>query len=65
MTLNSWAAVQLAAAENREPWIEATNNGWGALVLWASEPGNLMRRPGQSDQGMKPPELVVHPNSFH
>ncbi|MHA7275656.1 DUF5956 family protein [Arthrobacter sp. Hz1] len=51
MTLKTWAAVPLAATANREAWIEATNNGWGALVLWVSEPRNLIRQPGQSDQG--------------
>lgn len=50
MTLNRWTEVALAAAPNRDAWIEATDNGWGALVLWASESRNLMRHPGQSDQ---------------
>lgn len=51
MTLEKWADVPLAANAKSEAWIEATNNGWGALVLWASEPRNLIRRLGQSDQG--------------
>lgn len=50
MTLDTWTEVPLAAIARREAWIEATNNGWGALVLWASESRNLRRQPGQSDR---------------
>ncbi|MFC8039455.1 DUF5956 family protein [Paenarthrobacter sp. NPDC057355] len=41
MTQNPWECAELSEAP--QDWIFATENGWGALVLWAVGPGNFVR----------------------
>jgi hypothetical protein len=36
MTHDPWECTELSEAPNN--WIRATENGWGALVLWAAGP---------------------------
>ena len=43
MNKDPWACPELAAAP--AGWILATENGWGALVVWAAGPGNFVRVP--------------------
>lgn len=49
MTLDPWECTELSEAP--QDWILATENGWGALVLWAAGPGNFARvRPASRDR---------------
>lgn len=41
MSDDPWGAGQASAAP--EGWIPATENGWGALVVWAAGPLNVVR----------------------
>jgi hypothetical protein len=41
MTDDVWECSELSEAP--EDWIVATENGWGALVLWAAGPGNFVK----------------------
>lgn len=43
MTKDPWACPEPAGAP--AGWILATENGWGALAVWASGPGNFVRVP--------------------
>lgn len=43
MSKDPWAAAVLA--EPPAGWIPATENGWGALVVWAAGLGNFVRVP--------------------
>ena len=43
MNEDPWASPELAEAP--ADWIPATENGWGALVVWAAGPGNFARVP--------------------
>ena len=43
MNKDPWACPELAEAP--DGWILATENGWGALVVWAAGPGNFVRVP--------------------
>jgi hypothetical protein len=43
MTNSSWECAEVSEAP--QDWILATENGWGALVLWAAGPGNFVRVP--------------------
>jgi hypothetical protein len=61
MTDDVWECTELS--EPPQDWIVATENGWGALVLWAAGPGNfvrvrtaahdriVLRLPGSGEQG--------------
>lgn len=49
MTRDPWECTELSEAP--QDWILATENGWGALVLWAAGPGNFARvRPKAHDR---------------
>lgn len=49
MTHDPWECTELSEAP--QDWILATENGWGALVVWAAGPGNFVRvRPPSSDR---------------
>jgi hypothetical protein len=49
MTHDPWECTELSEAP--QDWILATENGWGALVLWAAGPGNFARvRPAAGDR---------------
>jgi hypothetical protein len=49
MTQDSWECTEFSEAP--QDWILATENGWGALVLWAAGPGNFARvRPAVRDR---------------
>ncbi|GAA3284794.1 DUF5956 family protein [Paenarthrobacter aurescens] len=41
MTRDSWECAELSEAP--QDWILATENGWGALVIWAAGPSNVAR----------------------
>ncbi len=41
MNNDPWASAELAEAP--AGWILATENGWGALVVWAAGQGNFVR----------------------
>lgn len=41
MTNDPWECTELSEAP--KDWIVATENGWGALVLWAAGPGNFVK----------------------
>ena len=41
MTDDPWECIELPEAP--QDWIVATENGWGALVLWAAGPGNFIK----------------------
>jgi len=43
MNTDLWASPELTEAP--AGWILATENGWGALVLWAAGQGNFVRVP--------------------
>ncbi|MEK0156993.1 DUF5956 family protein [Arthrobacter oryzae] len=43
MNTDPWASPELTEAP--AGWILATENGWGALVLWAAGQGNFVRVP--------------------
>ena len=43
MSRNPWACPEPAAAP--AGWILATENGWGALTVWAAGEGNFVRVP--------------------
>ena len=43
MNKDPWACPELAEAP--DGWILATENGWGALAVWAAGPGNFVRVP--------------------
>ena len=43
MNKDPWACPELTAAP--AGWILTTENGWGALVVWAAGPGNFVRVP--------------------
>lgn len=43
MSDDPWGARQASAAP--DGWIPATENGWGALVVWAAGPPNVVRVP--------------------
>ncbi|MBN3498842.1 hypothetical protein JYA52_15160 [Arthrobacter pascens] len=43
MSNNPWECEELSEAP--AGWIPATENGWGALVVWAAGPGNVVRVP--------------------
>lgn len=43
MNEDAWACPELAAAP--AGWILATENGWGALAVWAAGDGNFIRVP--------------------
>lgn len=43
MTNDSWECAEVSEAP--QGWILATENGWGALVVWAAGPGNFLRVP--------------------
>ena len=43
MNQDPWASPEVAAAP--AGWIPATENGWGALVVWAAGRGNFVRVP--------------------
>ena len=43
MDSDPWASTELAEAPTG--WIRATENGWGALVVWAAGPANFVRVP--------------------
>ncbi|WP_254678558.1 DUF5956 family protein [Arthrobacter sp. 24S4-2] len=55
MNKDPWASPELTEAP--AGWILATENGWGALVLWAAGQGNFVRIPlaDRSRQG-----IIVH-----
>ena len=49
MTHEPWECTELSEAPPN--WIRATENGWGALILWAAGPGNFARvRPAACDR---------------
>lgn len=41
MADDAWECTELSEAP--QDWIVATENGWGALVLWAAGPGNFVK----------------------
>ncbi|KUM37510.1 DUF5956 family protein [Arthrobacter sp. EPSL27] len=51
MNEDAWACPELAEAP--AGWILATENGWGALTVWAAGAGNFVRVPvaGRARQG--------------
>jgi uncharacterized protein DUF5956 len=43
MSNDPWESLEFSEAP--AGWIPATDNGWGALVVWAAGPGNFVRVP--------------------
>lgn len=55
MDKDPWASTELAEAPSG--WIRATENGWGALVVWAAGQGNFVRVPAAAGDRYG---MVVH-----
>lgn len=50
MTARRWEDVPPLVGDGKG-WVEVTNNGWGALVVWAAGLEHTRRKPGNPYQG--------------